>query len=85
MRDGGTHLIHLCLSLLQTAVAGEVGRLLGGSTLCCRGSSGRPMKREIFRSLSEDITKNTAIKPLTPICRVQMGVKIIMKFIGTFF
>lgn len=74
MRDGGAHLIHLRLSLLQTAVAGEVGRLLGGSTLCCRGSSGRgrPMMGEIFRSLREDITKNTANKD------VQMDGKISM-------
>lgn len=75
MRDGGTHLIHLCLSLLQTAVAGEIGRLLGGSTL--RGSSGRgrPMKREIFGSLDEDIAKNSANKPLNPTCRGADGSK----------
>lgn len=66
MRDGGTHLIHLCLSLLQAAVAGEVRRLLGGSTLWGSSGRGRPMKKEIFRSLNED-SKNTT--PLNPICR----------------
>lgn len=54
MGDGGTHLIHLCLSLLQATVAGEVRRLLGGSTLWGSSGRGRPMKREIFRSLNED-------------------------------
>lgn len=39
-----THLIHLGLRLLQATVAGEVGRLLGGSSLCWGSSScrGRP-------------------------------------------
>lgn len=46
MWDGDTHLIHLRLSLLQATVAGEVGRLLGGSTLWGSSGRGRPRKRE---------------------------------------
>lgn len=39
-REVRTHLIHLCLCLLQTTVAGEVGGLIRS---ICRGSSwGRP-------------------------------------------
>lgn len=48
-----TYLIHLCLCLLQTAVAGEVGRLI--PSLWCRGSGGwgRPddKQMQIFNSM----------------------------------
>lgn len=48
-----THLIHLCLCLLQTAVAGEVGRLI--PSLWCRGSGGwgRPddKQMQIFNTM----------------------------------
>lgn len=82
MRDGGTHLIHLCLSLLQTAVAGEVGRLLRGSTLCCRGSTGRgrPMKRAIFLVLGGRYPQKQCKQTTdSPSAGVQREVEIIMK------
>lgn len=54
-----THLIHLCLCLLQAAVAGEVGRLLIAS-IWCRGSSswGRPIDEKKNTNIDKFIQKN---------------------------
>lgn len=62
---GVTHLIHLCLRLLQAAVAGEVGRLLGGTSLCWGSTScrGRPTRNNTL-VISEKEKKQITLEKL---------------------